>query len=82
VADRITIWEAVSAPESLMIILPGAVFVLPTIVGYTIYSYRVFWDKARALGYARVKDRGFSTARKSCRIMKNAFPGREEGTVK
>lgn len=52
VVDRITIWEAASAPESLMIILAGAAFVLPTIVGYTIYSYRVFWGKARELSYS------------------------------
>ena len=52
VVDRITIWQAASAPESLMIILAGAVFVLPTIIGYTIYSYRVFWGKARELSYS------------------------------
>jgi cytochrome d ubiquinol oxidase subunit II len=51
VMDRITIWQAAAAPESLMIILAGAAFVLPTIVGYTIYSYRVFRGKARALSY-------------------------------
>jgi cytochrome bd ubiquinol oxidase subunit II len=51
VMDRITIWQAASAPESLVIILVGAVVVLPTIIGYTIYSYRVFWGKARELAY-------------------------------
>ncbi|MGH8808874.1 MAG: cytochrome d ubiquinol oxidase subunit II [Noviherbaspirillum sp.] len=51
VVDRITIWQAASAPESLKVILFGAAVVLPTIVGYTIYSYRVFWGKARALSY-------------------------------
>ncbi|MCC6072937.1 cytochrome d ubiquinol oxidase subunit II [Massilia sp. GCM10020059] len=50
--DRMTIWQAASAPESLEIILVGVVVVLPTIIGYTVFSYRVFWGKARALSYA------------------------------
>ena len=51
VVDRIDIWQAASSPESLKIILVGAAVVLPTIVGYTIYAYRVFWGKARELTY-------------------------------
>lgn len=51
VMDRITIWQAASAPESLMIVLVGAIIVLPTIIGYTVYAYRVFWGKARELTY-------------------------------
>ncbi len=51
VVDKIDIWQAASAPESLKIILVGAVVVLPAILGYTIYAYRVFWGKARALTY-------------------------------
>jgi len=50
--DRMTIWQAASAPESLKIILIGVVVVLPTIIGYTVYSYRVFWGKAQPLSYA------------------------------
>jgi len=52
VMDRITIWQAASAPESLKIILVGVVVVLPAIIGYTIFSYKVFWGKARALSYS------------------------------
>jgi cytochrome d ubiquinol oxidase subunit II len=26
-------------------------FVLPFIIGYTLFSYRVFWGKAKALSY-------------------------------
>lgn len=52
IVDRMTVWQAASAPESLEIILAGVVVVLPTIIGYTIYSYRVFWGKAQALSYA------------------------------
>jgi cytochrome d ubiquinol oxidase subunit II len=51
VVDRITIWDAASAPESLSIILAGALFVLPAILGYTIYVYRVFRGKAQPLSY-------------------------------
>jgi cytochrome bd ubiquinol oxidase subunit II len=51
VVDRITIWEAASAPESLMVILVGALVVLPAILGYTIYVYRVFRGKAQPLTY-------------------------------
>lgn len=52
VVDRITIWQAASAPASLKFILVGVAIVLPTIIGYTIFSYRVFWGKARALSYS------------------------------
>jgi cytochrome d ubiquinol oxidase subunit II len=51
VPDRMTIWEAASAPESLLIILIGALVVLPFIVAYTVFVYRVFWGKASELNY-------------------------------
>ena len=51
VIDRITIWQAAAATESLMFILVGTVIVLPAILGYTVYVYRVFWGKSRALTY-------------------------------
>jgi cytochrome d ubiquinol oxidase subunit II len=51
VVDRITIWDAASAPESLLFILVGALLVLPAIAGYTIYVYRVFRGKAKPLDY-------------------------------
>ena len=51
VVDRLTLWQAASAPEALMVIFYGAVVVLPVIVGYTVYAYRVFWGKSTALHY-------------------------------
>jgi len=51
VIDRITIWQAAAAPESLLVILVGALVVLPAIIGYTIFAYRVFWGKATELHY-------------------------------
>jgi cytochrome d ubiquinol oxidase subunit II len=51
VMDRLTIWQAASAPESLQFILVGVAIVLPAILGYTLYVYRVFAGKAEPLGY-------------------------------
>lgn len=51
VVDRIDIWQAASAPESLMVILIGALVVLPAIFAYSVFAYRVFWGKARELTY-------------------------------
>jgi cytochrome d ubiquinol oxidase subunit II len=45
VLGKITIWQAASATQSLWIILVGALLVLPMIVFYTVYAYRVFWGK-------------------------------------
>jgi len=43
--------EAASAPESLMIILWGALVVLPVLVGYTFLAYKIFHGKAKDLSY-------------------------------
>ncbi len=51
VVDRMTIWQAAAAPESLRFVFVGACVVLPLIVGYTVFAYRVFWGKARSLTY-------------------------------
>ena len=51
VVDQLTIWDAASAPESLKVILVGAVIVLPVIIAYSIYSYHVFRGKSRELTY-------------------------------
>ena len=51
VVDKLTIWNAASAPEALLVIFYGTVVVLPVIVGYTVFAYRVFWGKSRALSY-------------------------------
>lgn len=51
VPERMTIYEAASAPESLFIILIGTCFVLPTIIGYSALAYWIFRGKAKALSY-------------------------------
>jgi cytochrome bd ubiquinol oxidase subunit II len=52
VMDRLTLWEAASATESLAVIAIGCAITVPAIAGYTIYSYRVFSGKAEELDYA------------------------------
>jgi len=51
VPDKMTIWQAAAAPESLMFIFMGAMIVLPVIMAYTFFSYRVFRGKVRELTY-------------------------------
>jgi cytochrome d ubiquinol oxidase subunit II len=51
VLERLTIWQAASAPESLAFILVGVLIVLPCILAYTVYAYSVFWGKVRELSY-------------------------------
>jgi cytochrome bd ubiquinol oxidase subunit II len=52
VMDKLTIWQAASATESLAVIAVGCAITVPAIVGYTVFAYRVFWGKARELTYA------------------------------
>jgi len=51
VPNQLTIFEAASARNSLMFIFIGAVIVLPVIIGYTIFSYKVFSGKTSKLTY-------------------------------
>ena len=51
VPEKITIYDAASAPESRVIILLGTIFVLPAILGYTVLSYYIFRGKATVLRY-------------------------------
>jgi cytochrome bd ubiquinol oxidase subunit II len=57
VIERLTVWQAASAHESLVVIFIGTAITLPAIVVYTIYMYRVFWGRAAVLSYlGPVKD--------------------------
>ncbi|CAA9439352.1 MAG: Cytochrome bd terminal oxidase subunit II, partial [uncultured Ramlibacter sp.] len=51
VIDQLTVWEAASAHESLVVIFIGVAITLPAIIVYTIFMYRVFWGRARVLSY-------------------------------
>jgi len=51
VMDRLTIWEAAAHPSALVFVLAGTGIVLPFIIGYTVYSYRVFRGKVSGSAY-------------------------------
>ena len=51
VIDRIHLWQGNTAPASMGVILVGALVVLPMIIGYTVFAYRVFWGKSTTLKY-------------------------------
>ena len=50
IIDRMTIWDAAAHPSALVFVLVGTLIVLPFIVGYTFFAYRVFSGKVKA-GY-------------------------------
>jgi cytochrome d ubiquinol oxidase subunit II len=52
VMDKLDLWQAASAPGSLMVILVGVAITVPMIAAYTVFAYRVFWGKAGELSYA------------------------------
>ena len=52
VIDRLTLWQAASSPGALKFILVGVAISVPAIVGYTVFSYRVFRGKTGELRYA------------------------------
>jgi cytochrome bd ubiquinol oxidase subunit II len=51
VPNRVDIWQAAAAPNSMLFIFVGVAIVLPLIIGYTVFAYRVFWGKATGLEY-------------------------------
>lgn len=51
IPGSMTVYDASTSLQSLRLILIGALIVLPCIIGYTIFAYRVFWGKVRDLRY-------------------------------
>jgi len=51
VPERMTLWQAAISPESLSLILVGAMIVLPMILIYTMIVWRIFGGKAHDLRY-------------------------------
>lgn len=52
IPHAVPVWEAASAPSSLEFLLFGALFLLPILIAYTIYAYRVFRGKVtKAIEY-------------------------------
>ena len=52
VINQLNVWDAASDFESLRIIFFGAAVVVPVIIAYTIFSYRVFAGKTKPLSYS------------------------------
>ena len=57
VIDRLTIWQAAAAHESLVFIFVGVAITLPAIIVYTFFMYRVFWGRATDLSYGLAGDK-------------------------
>lgn len=51
VPGELTIWQAASSPKSLSFVFWGVLIVVPAIIFYTAFAYRVFWGKAEELSY-------------------------------
>jgi cytochrome bd ubiquinol oxidase subunit II len=51
VVDQLTIQAGAASVATMRMIGIGALFSIPAIIGYTIFSYRVFWGKAKPLSY-------------------------------
>jgi len=47
----LTLWEAAAHSSALEVVLVGVLIVLPFLVGYTVFAYRVFRGKAQAGRY-------------------------------
>ena len=48
VMDSLTIWDAAAHPSALTFVLTGTLIVLPFLLGYTFYAYRLFGGKVKA----------------------------------
>lgn len=51
VIDKLTVWQAASATGSLMFVLIGVIVVLPAVIAYTVFVYKVFGGKTKNLYY-------------------------------
>jgi cytochrome d ubiquinol oxidase subunit II len=51
VPEKLTILESASSLESLLIIFVGAIIVVPIILCYTLFTYRIFKGKTKELTY-------------------------------
>jgi cytochrome d ubiquinol oxidase subunit II len=47
VPPSLTVWQTAGAPSSQIFMLIGTIFLLPIILGYTVFVYWLFWGKIR-----------------------------------
>ncbi|MEM8499015.1 MAG: cytochrome d ubiquinol oxidase subunit II [Pseudomonadota bacterium] len=55
IIDRLTLWEAAAATESLQFIAYGVVLTVPAIAAYTAFTYWVFRGKSSTLSYGDIE---------------------------
>jgi cytochrome d ubiquinol oxidase subunit II len=48
VPPSLSIWDAAASPHAQGFVLVGALIMIPAVLGYTFYSYRVFRGKVTA----------------------------------
>ncbi len=51
IPNKMTIFETTTSKESFVIMFVGAIIVLPLLIGYTMFAYKVFYGKTRELTY-------------------------------
>lgn len=56
VLDRLTVWDAAAATESLQFVLVGVVLVIPVTLAYTVFVYRVFRGTVAGLSYGEAPE--------------------------
>ena len=47
VPPTLDIWQTAAAPASQIFMLIGTVALLPVILGYIVFDYRILWGKVR-----------------------------------
>ena len=48
---QVTLWQALAPATTRQFLLPGVLVLVPVILGYTLYGYRVFGDRQAGEGY-------------------------------
>lgn len=51
VPGKLSIFDSITDPSSLRFLLYGSLIVIPAILMYTVFSYRIFWGKVEPLTY-------------------------------
>lgn len=51
IPNRISVFDTITSNESLAIMLLGAIIVFPLLISYTVFTYKVFHGKTKALTY-------------------------------
>jgi cytochrome bd ubiquinol oxidase subunit II len=52
IPNRVSVFDTITSNESLAVMLIGAIIVLPLLIGYTAFAYKVFHGKTKDLTYS------------------------------